>query len=197
MSISSIGSATSALTYTQSNQRPKPPAMTDTAQLLGISTDQLSTDLQSGSTLSSLAGKAGISSSDLLSSVETDLKANAPQGAPALSDTQMAQMATNIINGTGPGGPGGPGGVDGPGGVSGPGGPGATSSTSGTNGTSAATTANLSDLASAAGMDPSELLSQLTSGQDLSQLLGSASQTGYGSTVADSVSGGLIVDQYA
>jgi hypothetical protein len=46
-------------------------------------------------------------------------------------------------------------------------------------------------------MDPSELLEQLSSGQDVSQLLGSASQTGYGSTVADSVSGGVLVDQYA
>jgi hypothetical protein len=46
-------------------------------------------------------------------------------------------------------------------------------------------------------MSPSELLSQLSSGTDLSQLLGSASQTGYGSTVADSVSGGVLVDRYA
>ncbi|HEX3975007.1 MAG TPA: hypothetical protein VHW96_02025 [Solirubrobacteraceae bacterium] len=64
MSISSIGSAsTTALSYTQSQsaRRPQPPAMTQTAQLLGISTDQLSTDLKSGSTLSSLASKAGIS----------------------------------------------------------------------------------------------------------------------------------------
>lgn len=62
MSISSIGSAgTAGMSYTQSTQRPQPPAMTQTAQLLGISTDQLSTDLKSGSTLSSLASKAGIS----------------------------------------------------------------------------------------------------------------------------------------
>ncbi len=165
MSISSIGSATStALSYTQSAQRPQPPAMTQTAQLLGISTDQLSTDLKSRSTLSSLAGKAGISSSDLLSSVETDLKANAPQGAPALSDTQMAQMATGIINGTGPGGPGG---VGGPGQSGGPGGPGQSGGPG--------------------GPGPSGPRG----------LLASASQTGYGSSVADSVSGGVLVDEYA
>lgn len=196
MSISSIGSASTALSYTQSAQRPQPPAMTQTAQLLGISTDQLSTDqlstdLKSGSTLSSLAGTAGISSSDLLSSVETDLKANAPQGAPALSDTQMAQMASGIISGKGAGGPGMPGAPGGAGGLGIPRGMG------GAGGASASTSSNLNSLADAAGMEPSELLSQLTSGRDLSALLGSASQTGYGSTVADSISGGVVLDQYA
>lgn len=43
--------------------------MTSTAQLLDISTSQLSSDLASGQTLSSLAGAAGVSSSSLLSSV--------------------------------------------------------------------------------------------------------------------------------
>jgi hypothetical protein len=172
MSISSIGGATSAaLSYTQSAPRPQPPAMTQTAQLLGISSDQLSTDLQSGSTLTSLAGAAGVSSSDLLSSVETDMKADAPDGVSSVSSSQLTQMATDFINGTAPSGS--------------PSGTGATAS------------ANLDSLADAVGMDPSELLSQLTSGQDLSQLLGSAGQTGYGSTVADSVSGGVMFDQYA
>ena len=59
------------LSYTQSAQRPQPPAMTQTAQLLGISTDQLSTDLKSGSTLSSPANAAGMDPSDLLSQISS------------------------------------------------------------------------------------------------------------------------------
>src|ERR1039458_9050591 len=73
-------------------------SLTDTAQLLGISTSQLSSDPQSGQTLSSLASWTGVSSSDLLSAVESDLKANAPSGAPALSSSQLQQMASDFIN---------------------------------------------------------------------------------------------------
>jgi uncharacterized protein YidB (DUF937 family) len=171
MSISSVGGTTTvAMTYPQSTERRQPPTLTDTAALLGISTDQLSSDLQSGQTLSSLAGTAGVSSSDLLSSVEADLKANAPDGAPALSDTQLANMATNLINGAGPGQ---------------------------SSGSTAMTASNLNTLADAAGLDPSDLLDQIHSGDDLSALLGSFNQTQYGSTVADAINGGVIFDQYA
>jgi hypothetical protein len=152
------------------------PSMSNTAQLLGVSTNQLSSDLQSGQTLSSLASTAGVSSSNLLSSVEADLKSNAPQGAPSLSGTQLAGIATNIINGTGP-----------------TGGSGFTTSSSSTD----TATTNLNSLASTLGMNPSDLLAQINSGDDLSQLLGSTSQTGYGSTTAKSANGGVIFDQYA
>ena len=140
-----------------------------------MTTDQLTTDLQSGDSLSSLAATAGVSNSDLLSSVETDLKANAPQGTPALSDTQLASMATDFINGVGPGG----------------------STGTGSASTASSATSNLNALAEAAGVDPTDLLHQIASGDDLSQLLGSSSQTSYGSTVADSINGGVIFDQYA
>lgn len=171
MSISSIdGTSSAAISYAQSTRRPQPPALTDTAQLLGISTTQLSSDLQSGKTLSSLATSAGVSSSDLVSSVETDLKANAPAGAPALSDTQLANMATNIVNGIAPGQ---------------------------SSGSVATTATNLSALADAAGVDPSDLLGQIQSGGDLSGLLGATSQTDYGSTVANAIKGGVVFDQYA
>ncbi len=53
MTINSIQS-TSALQYTDSARRHGPPPMTNTAQLLGLSTSDLSSDLQSGKTLSSL-----------------------------------------------------------------------------------------------------------------------------------------------
>src|SRR5450755_556091 len=75
--------------------------LTDTAQLLGISTSQLSSDLQSGQTLSSLSSCTRVSSSDLLSAVESDLKANAPSGAPALPSSHR-QMASDFINDTTP-----------------------------------------------------------------------------------------------
>jgi len=58
-------------------------------------------------------------------------------------------------------------------------------------------TTNLTSLAGTLGMTPSDLLAQINSGNDLSQLLGSTSQTGYGSTTANSVNGGVIFDQYA
>ena len=168
----------------RSHAHGSPPAMSNTAQLLGISTDQLSSDLGSGQTLSSLASSAGVSSSSLLSSVEADLKTNAPQGAPALSDTQLAGMATGIINGSGPWGA-----------AAGS----SSSSSAGSGSSSSAVTAasNLNSLASTLGMDPSDLLDQINAGDDLSQLLGSTGETGYGSTAADSVNGGLFFDQYA
>ena len=78
------------------------PSLQNTAQLLGLSSQQLQTDLQSGQTLSSLAQQQGVSSSSLLSSVEQDLQSNAPQGASSVSNSQLQQIATNIINGTPP-----------------------------------------------------------------------------------------------
>lgn len=104
MSISPISGGSSDWYSSQSTQNQQPPELnlTDTAQLLGISTTQLDSDLQSGQTLSSLAQTAGVSSSDLLSAVESDLSANAPQGAPTLSSDQLQQFATAVIDGTGP-----------------------------------------------------------------------------------------------
>jgi hypothetical protein len=165
--------------------------LSNTATLLGLSGTQLASSLQSGTTLSSLASQKGVSSSDLLASVESDLKANAPQGAPALSGGQLQQVATSVINSSGfapPSATSGAGGSGGgwSGGVSSLG---ATSSTTASN--------NLKSLASATGLDPSSLLSRLQSGQDLSSLLGSAGQTGYGSSVASSVRGGVMYDEYA
>jgi ubiquinone biosynthesis protein UbiJ len=142
-----------------------PPALTDTAQLLSISASQLSSDLQSGQTLSSLATSAGVSSSDLLSAVEGDLQAGAPSGASALSSSQLQQLATNLINGGAPGA----------GGAAG----------------------NLGSVAAATGLSSSTLLAQLTSGTDMSQLWNSPGATGYGSTIASELNGGVMFDEYA
>jgi hypothetical protein len=104
-----------------------------------------------------------------------------------VSGSQLEQIATNVINGTsGARSTGSSFGGGSPGGVSSLG---ATSSTTATN--------NLNSLAGATGLDPTSLLSQLQSGQNLSALLGAAGQTGYGSTVASSVNGGVMYDEYA
>ncbi len=74
------------------------PGLTNTASLLGTNSSQLSSDLPSGQTLSTLAAADGVSSSDLLSSVESDLSANAPQGASVSSD-QLKEFASSLIDG--------------------------------------------------------------------------------------------------
>ena len=126
---------------TSGSEGPPPLSLSNTAQLLGVSSSGLSSDVQSGTTLAQLAQQKDVSSSDLLASVEKDLQADAPQGAPSLSSDQLNQIATNIINGTQP------------------------SSTSST------ASGNLNSLANAAGINPNILLKQLSSGQDVSQLL--------------------------
>lgn len=190
-------SGTSGLYPPPPTMRRTPPPMTNTAQLLGISTDELQKDQQSGSTLAQLAAQKGVSTGDLVNSIAADLKANAPQGAPALSDAQVTQMATEIAAGKHPHGHHKV----------------ASSSDAGDSSQS-----NLSSLAAALGVDPSTLVSKLTSGQDLSSLLsqfarsqsdgsasgssqGSASTVAYGSTGSSSfaalLNGGVAVDQYA
>jgi hypothetical protein len=103
MSVSAVNGS-SSLWNTQAPPQPQQPQMTDTAKLFGISTSQLDQDLQSGSTLSSLASQDGVSSSSLISAIESDIQSNAPQGAQAPSGDQLSQMATNIANGTPPAG---------------------------------------------------------------------------------------------
>ena len=101
MSITPIGQDATWSIGQQTVQRHH-PSFTNTASLLGLSSTDLTSQLQSGTTLADLAKQKGVSSSDLLASVEKDLQANAPQGAQAPSDSQLQQFATNIINGTRP-----------------------------------------------------------------------------------------------
>lgn len=56
---------------------------------------------------------------------------------------------------------------------------------------------NLETLAAAVGLDPDQLLDQVKSGQGLSDLLGQTGDTGYGSTVGQTVRGGILLDLYA
>jgi hypothetical protein len=204
---------------------PPPPPMTNTAKLLGLSTTQLSQDLQSGTTLNTLASQQGVSSSSLISSIESDLQTNAPQGAPAPSTSQLTQTATDIASGTRPAGHhhhhhGGAGfmqlidptqssasstdpltqALQAGGAVSS-----LLSQDNGQNqdGTVASTAAsaraqsNLSALAGLLGTDPSTLIAQLSSGQGLSSMLSSGTGAGYGTPIANTNTGGIAVDEYA
>ena len=84
------------------------------ASTLGITTAQLRAAEQAGTTPAALAQQKGVATADVVSAVSAALKANKPAGAPTLTDSQLTQMATDIVNGLhpqghGPGGPGGPG----------------------------------------------------------------------------------------
>jgi hypothetical protein len=56
---------------------------------------------------------------------------------------------------------------------------------------------NLAMLADRLGMEPAALLAQITSGQDIRRLLSASAETGYGTSVAKSITGGIAIDQYA
>ena len=66
-----------------------PPAMAGTAQLLGMSADDLRSAQRSGTTLADLAAEKGVSEDDLVNTVAADMKADNPEGAPELSETQL------------------------------------------------------------------------------------------------------------
>jgi hypothetical protein len=101
MHINTVGSQQQMFLGMPSLSHPQ-PSFSNTAQLLGMSSDELRSALQSGATLSSLAGSKGVASSDLVASVKKDLEDGAPQGAPTLSSDQLQQIAANVINGTTP-----------------------------------------------------------------------------------------------
>jgi hypothetical protein len=178
--------AATGVDATQFAQRPhghhRPPPMDQTASLLGMSTDDLQKAQKSGTTLTELAAQKGISKDDLVASIAKDMQADKPEGAPELSATQMTEMATNIADGVRPTGP--------PPGAPPQGGP--------SSGDGDRASQNLSSLASALGTDADTLLSRLQSGDDLSSWLSSlTSATGYGSSAASTVSGGVALDTYA
>jgi uncharacterized protein YidB (DUF937 family) len=190
MTISGIGAATQAW-QTSQTQRPRRPdndqMLSTAADALGLSTSDLKSKLDSGSTLEDVAKTQGVSKDDLVAAIAKDVQAHKPDGAPALSDAQATEMATGIVEGKRPGGPGGAGGHGHggpppgppPGGVDG--------------GSSTGTTQTLSSVADLLGIDAKDLLSRLTSG-DTSSL---TSATNAWSSVGQQRSSGLLVDQYA
>jgi hypothetical protein len=109
MTISAVTNAAAAYQPQVQHQHRRPePSLDNTAKLLGVSADDLRTQLKSGTTLDDLATAKGVSSSDLLTAVKSDLKANKPADAPELSDDQLTQMATDIAAGKRPERPAGP-----------------------------------------------------------------------------------------
>ena len=74
--------------------------MNEVAKLLGMNATELTGQLQSGRTLDSLASERGVSSAELVKSIETELAAKRPEGAPQLSASQLTEMAQHIASGT-------------------------------------------------------------------------------------------------
>jgi len=178
MNIGAVGGASAAWSM-QSSSRPAPPSLTETAKLLGMSGSELTQQLQSGKSLDSLAKSKGVPESAVVTSVESDLKANAPAGAPSLSGSQLRQIATTIASGRPPSGIAGPGGVGGSDGV---GGPGATGGTGGAQGGQAGGTKSLEET----------LLAELKESQESesSSAKVTSSYDGRGKSTAASVSAG-------
>jgi hypothetical protein len=169
----------------QSRPPRTPPAMTGTATLLGMSAaDELRQAQRSGTTLADLATQKGIAKDDLVKSVAADLKANKPDGAPELSETQLTEMATNVAEGRRPQGPHGP-----------------PPPRDGDGDGDQRVQANVASLAQALGTDPESLIEKLRSGEGLASLFDTASGSGagYGSSAgsAAAVTGGLAIDRYA
>ena len=86
------------------------------ASTLGMTTAELQAAHKAGTSLATLASQKGVDKADLVSAVSSVLKANKPANAPALTDAQLTQLATDIVDGVhhGPGGHG-PGGMQGQG----------------------------------------------------------------------------------
>jgi hypothetical protein len=165
-------------------QRPTPPPMENTAALLGMSTDDLTTAEQAGTTLSAIAAQKGVSKDDLVNAIASDLKTDAPQGAPTLSDDQLTQMATNIADGKRPHRAG------------------HHHHQQQETGEAAGaqddrSQQNLSSLADALGLDPSTLTAALNTDGGLATLLGNMGVTGYGTSEASTLTSGLAFDEYA
>ncbi len=88
------------------------------AKTLGVTDAELQAAREAGKTPADIAKAKGVSRADLIASVGAALKKDAPpQGAQALTSSDLAQIAGDIVDGKGHGGPGGhrgPGGPDGP-----------------------------------------------------------------------------------
>lgn len=149
-----------------------PPQMQEVAKLLGVSSSELATQLREGKSLSTLASEKGVSSSELIKTIETELSAHKPAGAPELQGSELTTMATAIANGTPPAPP--------------------SAGASPSIGQEGATT-----LAQALGVEPSELLAELEKGLDASSLLPQSGYTSSGAGTQQSETGGVAFNEYA
>lgn len=177
MTITSAGSTPIAWQAGQAQLAPRrhhEKIIEPAAKALGISTDDLRTQLKAGKSLSDVAAAQGVSKDDLVSAIAAELKANAPQGAAPLGDAQLTQMATSIVDhkrGEGRG-PGGPPSVDQAG--------------------ATRAQANLASLATSLGTDPDTLTEKLVWGD--TSAIGQSNPWNVGRAAP---TGGLLVDAYA
>jgi hypothetical protein len=74
-----------------------PPVLSNVANLLGMSTSDLMSSLQSGSSLSDLATQKGVSRDDLLAAITQGLQADAPAGATGQS-SDLSTLAAQIAD---------------------------------------------------------------------------------------------------
>jgi lambda repressor-like predicted transcriptional regulator len=102
MIISSISSATTTNVQWQSTQRPDRPNfdkdMQAVADLLGVSTDDLKSELQSGKSLADVAQEQGVSRDDLVSTLEKSMQANAPADVPSDFASHIDDIANKIVD---------------------------------------------------------------------------------------------------
>src|SRR5271155_2780811 len=76
--------------------------LTAASSALGESTSTVQQQLQSGSSLSSIASSQGVSQQSLVSAIESALQqSQGASGSNAPSSAQLQQIATTIANGTG------------------------------------------------------------------------------------------------
>jgi hypothetical protein len=200
-SISSVQSSWSPIGGQNPSQPPNPQqALQPVATLLGTTTQDLMTKIQSGQTLSSIASSQGVSQNSLVSAIEQGLQNAAPQGSsqngPSQSD--LATIAQNIASGTMP--------VGGHHRHHGLGGSfnstgssladnSGSDSTSTTSASSTTASTAFSTLASDLGVDPNSLLQSLVSGETLTSV---ASAQGISASNLQSIlSTGLQIDTTA
>ena len=151
--------------------------MTEVAKLLGLSTPELTSELRTVQDAQrTRLQERGISSTELIKTIEGELTAHKPEGAPALSSTQLTQIATSIANGTPPPPP--------------PGGFGGHDSTSGSQ-------SSQSTLAESLGIEPSALRKELEEGRSLFGLMQPTGYTDDGSASQQVYVGAVSFDEYA
>ena len=81
---------------------PAPPAMAATAKLLGLSTDDLTREQASGTTLLQLAAQKGVARGSLLEGIARDLKDTHAGEATELSAAELTEVATRVADGRDP-----------------------------------------------------------------------------------------------
>lgn len=98
-----VSAAQPAWAQAPQNGTPNPQqVLQPVAQLLGTTSQDLMTQMQSGTTLSDIASKQGVSQSDLINAIEQGLQSASPAGSTssAQSSSNLTSVATGIANGT-------------------------------------------------------------------------------------------------